>query len=72
MTNVTLTFMCPVDVVIEDGVVSSVVVFDEMDTTYTEAKDNATDLEISIDSELALEAIAIADDSDWPPWQFGY
>lgn len=78
--TVTVRALVPVDIVIEDGEVTRVVVQDEIvELPETDVLANDVVLELGIDREDATQVAAVVNeietilnDSDWPAWEMGY
>jgi len=73
MTEVTLIASVPVYVVVDDDGVSKVVVDDEaLDLTKaTLMAENMSGI-AAVDAERLARAVEIAEDNEWPSWEFGW
>jgi len=73
MTEATLVALVPVYVVVDDDGVSKVVVDDEaLDLSTARLADCDSTGDADKDAALLSRAVAIADDAEWPSWEFGW
>lgn len=67
MSEVTFSYLVPVHVTVEDGVVKRVVVIDDTPVEHA----TAVELDTSPD-EIAAAVEAAENGQSWPSWEFGY